>query len=117
VRRVRAKGQGHASVSTLKLERTQMVSSTDMARRFAEYLDRVVKTSQPLYITRNNEFQAVLLSIDDYERLADFEEIIEHLTIARLVETRQNETEVVELEALLRKEGLDPDELRNVEPE
>lgn len=103
-------------MATLRLERTQMVSSTEMARHFAEYLDRAAKRSDRLYITRNNEIEGVLMGIGDFERLAELEEIVEHLTIGRLVETRRSEPEVIDLEALLREEGLDPDELRRIDP-
>ncbi|MDI3281562.1 MAG: type II toxin-antitoxin system Phd/YefM family antitoxin [Bacillota bacterium] len=101
----------------LKLDRKQMVSSTEMARRFAEYLDRTQTSLERFFITRNNEIEAVLLSVEDYERLVEFEEIVEHLVIAKMIEERQDEPEVIDLEALLREEGLDPDDLRRIDPE
>lgn len=101
----------------LKLERKQMISSTDMARRFAEYLDRARQRDERLFVTRNNEIEAVLLNVEDFERLAEFEEIVEHLLVAKLAEARRNEPEVIDLEALLQEEGLNPDELRGINPD
>lgn len=105
-------------MSALKLDRRQMVSSTDMARRFAEYLDRAGEKAERLYVTRNNQIEAVLLNVEDFERLQAFEEIVEHLLVAKLVADRRNEDEVeVDLEALLLEEGLDLDELRRLAEE
>lgn len=103
-------------MTILKLERSQMISSTDMARRFAEYLDRTSKQEERLFVIRNNEIDAVLLGIEDYERLVELEDLVEHLEIARLIESRRGEPEGTDLETLLREEGLDPDELRKIDP-
>ena len=97
----------------LRLDRRQMVSSTDMARRFAEYLDRADQKAERLFVTRNNQIEAVLLSVEDFERLQAYEEIVEYLAIADLVAERQSEEEIeVDLEVLLREEGLDLDLIR-----
>lgn len=103
-------------MATLKLNRSQMISSTNMGRRFSDCLDRTRK-SERLYVTRNNEIEAVLLNVEDFERLLDFEDIIEHLTIEKMWEERKDEPEVIDLEALLREEGLNPDELSGIDPE
>lgn len=113
--KVNAYPEEGALQTTLRLTRRQMISSTEMARRFAEYLDRASERNERLFITRNNEIEGVLLGIEDFERLLEIEEIAEHLSIARLVEARKHEGEVIDLEALLREEGLDPDELGGVE--
>ena len=102
-----------AEVASLRLNRNQMVSSTDMARRFAEYLDRADKKGERLYVTRNNQIEAVLLNVEDFERLQVLEEIVEYAAISELVAEREAEEEIeVDLEALLRDEGLDPESLR-----
>lgn len=104
-------------MTTLRLNRNQMISSSEMARHFAEYLERACKGTDRLYVTRNNEIEAVLVGIEDFERLLDLEELVEHLTVARVRETRRNEPEVIDLAALLREEGLIADELEGVNPE
>lgn len=104
-------------MASLKLARKQMISSSEMARRFAEYLDRAREQAERLFVTRNNQIEAVLLGVEDFERLSEFEEIVEHLLVAGLIEARRNDPEVSDLEALLQQEGLDPDELTSVDPE
>lgn len=107
-----------AAVAKLTLNRSQMISSTDAARRFSEYLDRASKNGDRLYVTRNNEIEAVLIGIEDFERLLELEDLVEHLSIAKLIEERKDEPEVsVDLVALAREEGFDPDELRRSDPE
>lgn len=109
--------EGGFAVATLKLSRSQMISSTDMGRRFAEYLDRSHRGQERLFVTRNNEIEAVLVGIEDYERLLELEELVETLAIDGLVKARRREPEVGDLEALLRKEGVTEDELRRVDPD
>lgn len=104
-------------VATLKLSRSQMISSTDMGRRFAEYLDRARRGLERLFVTRNNEIEAVLIGIEDYERLLELEELVESLAIDKLVKSRRGEPEVGDLEALLREEGLTEDDLRGIDPD
>lgn len=106
--------QREAHTVTLKLDRSQMVSSTDMARKFASYLDQSRKQGKRFFITRNNEIEGVFLAIEDFERLVELEELAEHLEIARLVEERKDEP-VIDLDDLLRKEGLTADELRRLD--
>ncbi len=100
----------------LRLSRHQMVSSTDLPRRFGEYLDRATQRSEPIFVTRNNSIEAVVLGIEDYERLTEYEELVEHLIIAQLVKDRADEPEVTDLETLLREEGTDEDELQKSDP-
>jgi len=108
--------QGSA-VATLRLSRSQMISSTDMGRRFAEYLDRARRGQERLFVTRNNGIEAVLIGIEDYERLLELEELVETLAVDKLVRARREEPEVGDLEVLLRKEGLSEDELRRIGPD
>lgn len=105
------------AVATLRLSRSQMISSTDMGRRFAEYLDRASRGLERLFVTRNNEIEAVLIGIEDYERLLELEELVEYLASDKLVKARREEPEVGDLEVLLRKEGLTEDELRGIDPD
>lgn len=46
---------------------SQLISATKLARKLSEYLDLVRK--HPLFITRMNEVEVVLLSLEDYRTL------------------------------------------------
>jgi antitoxin Phd len=47
------------------------VPSSDAKKGFASLIQRVVRTNKPVVITRNNQPTAVLLSVDEYERLVE----------------------------------------------
>ena len=101
----------------LKLNRRQMVSGTEVARHLSAYLDKAAERGERVFVARNNRIEVVLMGIEDYERLSDYEEIVEHLVAAELIEARRNEPAVTDLERLLSEEGFNPDELRKVDPE
>lgn len=103
-------------MAVLRLERRQMVSSTEVGRRLAEYLDRVTAGGERLFVVRNNRIEAVLLGIEDFEQLIEYEDMVEHLVVADLIARRRDEPEEVDLDTALAEAGLDPDELKRTEP-
>lgn len=94
-------------MATLRLKRAQMVPSSEASRNFGELLNRVKETEQ-LFITRNNTIEAVLMDIELFERLAELEDLVEHLEIAGMISERQSEPEVGTLAELLAQEGIEP---------
>ncbi len=89
---------------------SQMVSSTDIAQRFEEYLDRARSRSERLFITRDNSIEAVLISIEDFEKLSGLEELVEHLMVAKIVEERLGQPEVADLGTMMKEEALEKPE-------
>ena len=51
----------------IKISLDQLVSNTQLVRNFPQCLEEVAK--HPLFIQRNNEVKAVLLSLEEYERI------------------------------------------------
>ncbi len=47
------------------------VPSSEAKKGFANLIQRVVRTNQPVVITRNSQPTAVLLSVDEYERMVE----------------------------------------------
>ena len=47
------------------------VPSSEAKKGFADLIRRVVHTNEPVIITRNNQPAAVLLSIDEYQRMVE----------------------------------------------
>lgn len=89
----------------LRLDRSQMIPSSEASRNFGEILNRL-KEAEELFITRNNTIEAVLVDIEVFERLAELEDLVEHLEIAGLISERTAEPEVGMLEDLLAEEGI-----------
>lgn len=92
-------------MAVLRLDRSQMIPSSEAGRNFGEILNRL-KEAEELFITRNNAIEAVLVDIEVFERLAELEDLVEHLEIAGLISDRAAEPEVGTLEDLLAEEGI-----------
>jgi len=66
----------------------KMIAVTGLQRHLTQRLREVHETGEPLFILRNNEMAAVILSTEEYELLKQAEDILEHFEIAETVETR-----------------------------
>lgn len=70
------------------IDTEKVIPVTKLQRELTKKLREVSETGGPLYILRNNEMAAVILSTHEYEMLKQAEEIIEHFEIAETVEKR-----------------------------
>jgi prevent-host-death family protein len=66
----------------------KMIPVTKLQRHLTQRLREVHETGEPLFILRNNEMAAVILSTEEYELLKQAEDILEHFEIAETVEKR-----------------------------
>lgn len=74
--------------------RNEIVSATQFVRQFATFLKRITESKQEkVAIIKNNEMQAVFITIDEYERLKAIEEYAEQKEISSLIEARKNTPE------------------------
>ena len=91
--------------------RNEIISATDIARSFSTALNSVIeKTKEKLAISKNNKLQAVLIDIEEYERLKRAYDLMEHIEIAKVVEARKNQ-KTVSLEESMKRYGISIDEL------
>ncbi|KUK10218.1 MAG: Prevent-host-death family protein [Clostridia bacterium 41_269] len=93
---------------------SQLVSSSKLVRSFSSYLNKAKK--RPLFITREQEIEAVLISIDEYRRLLEEKLRIEELydaaaALRRLVEAAEKEQELLSLDDVLKELDLTREEL------
>ena len=58
---------------------TDITSFTEHRQHLREHLRRVRETGRPLYITTNGETNAVVMSPEAYDELADKAELVESL--------------------------------------
>lgn len=89
--------------------RNEIVSATQFVRQFATFLKRITESKQEkVAIIKNNEMQAVFITIDEYERLKAIEEYAEQKEIFSLIEARKNtpENEYVSYEDAMNKAGV-----------
>ena len=91
--------------------RDEIISVTDLARNVSGTLNNVVKHVQDkIAISKNNKLEAVIIDIEEYERLKETYELMEHMEIAKIVEERKD-SKSIDFETLLEKEGISYDDL------
>ncbi len=91
--------------------RDEIISATDLARNVSATLRSIVKhTKEKVAIMKNNKLEAVIIDIDEYERLKEAYELMEHMEIAKIVEERKN-SKTITFDELLKKEGINYDDL------
>jgi PHD/YefM family antitoxin component YafN of YafNO toxin-antitoxin module len=90
-------------------KKEEIVSASRVARSFGKVLaDLKEHRKRRIAIAKNNELEAVILPIQEYESMAEALALLEHIEIYRLVETRRRKGagKRVSLETLLKDEGL-----------
>lgn len=66
----------------------KMIPIGKLQKEFTQRLRDVSETGEPLYVLRNNEMAAVILSADEYALLREAEDILEHLEISAVIRKR-----------------------------
>jgi prevent-host-death family protein len=91
--------------------RDEIISATDMARGFSTVLkDLMEHTKERLAISKNNKLEAVVLPIDEYERLQEAYDLLEHIDIYHKVQERKDSKTVTFEDSALRH-GINLDDL------
>ncbi len=91
--------------------RDEIISATELARNLSATLNSIVKNSkEKVAIAKNNKLEAVIINIEEYERLKEAYELLEHIKTAKLIQERKD-SKSVSFEELLKKEHIDYDEL------
>jgi hypothetical protein len=67
----------------------ELISSSALTRGFGDYLNRLSSNQlDKIAVLRNNKVEAIVLSLDEYEKLYAHYDKIEHFEIAELVSKR-----------------------------
>ncbi len=94
--------------------RDEIISATDLARNVSATLSSLVDhKKEKIAISKNNKIETVIISIDEYERLKNAYELMEHIEIAKNVEERRKTPKEVyiTLEESAKYFGINVDEL------
>ncbi len=89
----------------------ELVSASKLGRKLGSILKRLrEKKIKKVGVLRNNNLEAALIPIEEYERLL---EIVEHIETAKQIEEREKTDlkEAVSMEDLAKENGIDIDEL------
>jgi len=91
--------------------RDEIISATDLARNVSGTLSSITKNlKEKIAISKNNKLEAVIIDIEEYERLKESYERIEHMEIAKIVEERKG-SKTITFDELLEKEGISYDDI------
>ena len=94
--------------------RDEMISVTELLKTFRQTLDRIADHSvEKIAVMKNNRPEAVVLSVDEYERIKALADYAEDLETAKIIEERRKtpKEEYIPFEEVLKKAGIDPDDL------
>ncbi|MBD3824056.1 MAG: type II toxin-antitoxin system Phd/YefM family antitoxin [Epsilonproteobacteria bacterium] len=77
-------------------KRDEIVSASDVARSFSQMLGSIMdKSKEKLAISKNNRLEAVLLDIEEYERLQEAYDVLEQQEIMKMLSQRSSEDKEV----------------------
>lgn len=88
--------------------RNEIVSSSQLVRNFATFLKQLTESKQEkIAIIKNNEMQAVMIPVEEYEKLKSIEEIAERKEIFDTVQSRNQtpESEYVSYDEAMKQAG------------
>lgn len=91
--------------------RDEIISASEIARGFSTVLkDLMNHTKERLAISKNNKLEAIVLPIEEYERLQEAYDLMEHMEIYQKMQTRKD-SKIVSLEDSARKYGINLDDI------
>lgn len=69
----------------------ELIPSTEFAKKFGTFLSQLqANTVEKIAVLKNNHIEAVLVSKDEYEKMKEALELIEHQEIYRTIRTRED---------------------------
>jgi len=92
----------------------ELMSSTEIVRNFSSVLDSIKERRRDkVAILRKNKLEAVILPIEEYEKIQDAIELLEHFQIFQILKERSETSmsEYIDFENLLAEQGLSTDGL------
>jgi len=91
--------------------RDEIISASDIARGFSTVLKELSNhTKEKFAISKNNKIEAVVISVEEYERMQEALDMTEHIEIYNIVKEREN-SKTISLEKSAKRHGINLDEL------
>ncbi|MCL4378253.1 MAG: type II toxin-antitoxin system Phd/YefM family antitoxin [Actinobacteria bacterium] len=92
--------------------REEIISSSKASKKFGELMDRLKSgQSEKIVISKNNELEAVILPIDEFEVIKEAFELVEHMEIYKLINERRDKKPTYSLDKLISEIGFNRKEL------
>ena len=89
----------------------ELASATEISKQFGEYISKVKDgLVDKIGVLKNNKLNAVILSVPEYERMAEAMELLEDMSIYEEIKERLNSNkELLDGNDVLKKHGLSLD--------
>jgi len=90
----------------------ELVSATELSKQFGEYISKVKNgIVDKIGVLKNNKLNAVILSVDEYEKMSEALELLEDMQIYEQIQDRLNNPNKKLLDGndVLKKHGLSLD--------
>jgi len=76
----------------ISYRRDEIISASEVARSFSSVLNELINhTKDRFAISKNNKLEAVVLPIQEYERMQEALDFMEHLEIYKVVKEREKQ--------------------------
>jgi len=91
----------------------ELIPSSEFAKKFGSYLSQIKEsTIDKIAVLKNNKVEAVLVSKDDYERMSEALEVLEHQEIYKIVQERTSKPyKTISMEEMAKSFNIDLDKL------
>jgi prevent-host-death family protein len=82
----------------------EITASSKAGKNFGQILEKLKSgKAEKIVISKNNELEAVIIPIEEFEILKEAYEIVEHIEIYKTIIERKNQKPVISLEELIKK--------------
>ena len=91
----------------------ELIPSSEFAKKFGSYLSQIKNSTMDKFaILKNNKVEAVLVSKDEYERMSEALELLEHQEIYKIVKERTSKPyKTISMEDMAKSLDIDLDKL------
>ena len=73
------------------IDSKKVISVSKLQRELTQQLRDVVSDGEALYVTKNSNIETVVIPMEEYERLKEIDELIEHIEIWNMVQERMKD--------------------------
>ncbi len=96
----------------ITLTKDEIVSSSKASKNFGQLLNRLRSgETEKIIISKNNELEAVMITFQEYEEMKQFSELLEHLEISRIIESRKDKKTEIGLDKLISENNFSRNDL------
>ncbi len=88
--------------------KNELVSATEISKQFGEYISKVKNgLVDKIGVLKNNKLNAVILSVEEYERMSEAVDLLEDMKIFQEVQERlKSDKKLLDGNDVLKKHGL-----------